>query len=333
MIQVEMRVGTALQPIQGKIMSIANIKTRLIASALLLLIGSAAQAGILWVNCGGKGGLNSIGAALKVLQISESHEPATIKVSGACHENVVIQSIDRLTLTAIDGASVSDASAGTLDVISINDSRDVAINGFTINAGSDGVSGANGISCADFSTCRLSTNVIQGAGSGAGFAVYQQAQATLDGDSFQNNGNGLIVNSGTKVRTGGQNRPFTSRANGIGISTGRQGLVYVAAIVENNKGRGVLVQFNSTLELFGGSISHNGGVGAEVREGSVARFTGATAITNNGGPGVLIHDLSMVTFDATVTGNGGGTDVVCNPQYSATRNVAGTGGTTNCVEP
>ena len=44
----------------------------------------------------------------------------------------------------------------------------------------------------------------------------------------------------------------------------------------------------------------------------------------------------MVTFNsATVTGNGGGTDVVCTPQVSATRNVfidIG-GGTTNCVEP
>jgi len=86
------------------------------------------------------------------------------------------------------------------------------------------------------------------------------------------------------------------------------------------------------MEFSAGSISHNGGVGAQVREGSIARLSGA--ITNNGGPGVLIHDLSMVTFDgATVTGNGGGTDVVRNPQYSATRGVADTGGITNCVEP
>ena len=54
-------------------MSIIVIKNGLIASALLLLMGSAAQAGTLWVYCGGKGGLNSIGAALKVLQIAESH--------------------------------------------------------------------------------------------------------------------------------------------------------------------------------------------------------------------------------------------------------------------
>jgi hypothetical protein len=47
-----------------------------------------------------------------------------------------------------------------------------------------------------------------------------------------------------------------------------------------------------------------------------------------------VHDLSMVTFNgASVTGNGGGTDVVCDGQYPATRGAGDIGGTTNCVEP
>jgi hypothetical protein len=310
-------------------MSISRLTRYLWAPVLLLAFGSTAQAATLWVSCGAKVGITTIGAALKVVQFAG---PSTINVSGACRENVVVQSLDRVTLNAARGASVSDASGGKLSVIDIEDSRDVAVNGFTINAGSDGVSGANGIVCSDFSTCRFSANVIEGAASGAGLAVFGQSQATLDGDTFQNNGNGLTVNSGSKVRTGGQGRPFNSRGNTLGIRTARQGFVYVAAIVENNTDRGVLVQFNSTMEFYAGSISHNGGVGAQVREGSVARLSGA--ITSNGGPGVLIHDLSIVTFDgATVTGNGGGTDVVCNPQYSVTRGVADIGGTTNCVEP
>ena len=104
-------------------------------SALLLLLGSTANAATLWVNCGARSGLTSINAALKALQYSESRGSATINVSGVCKENVVIQSLDRLTLTAVNGASVSDASGGKLDVISIFDSRDVAINGFAIGAG------------------------------------------------------------------------------------------------------------------------------------------------------------------------------------------------------
>ena len=58
-----------------------------------ILPGAASQtftggvgAGTLWVNCGGKSGLTTIGAALKALQYSAG--PATITVAGACKENV-----------------------------------------------------------------------------------------------------------------------------------------------------------------------------------------------------------------------------------------------------
>ena len=284
------------------------------------------------VNCAAKDGLHSVGAALKVLQNGEGHSPSTINVSGACHENVVVQSLDRVTLNAVNGASISDASGGKQDVIAIFDSRDVAINGFTINAGSDGVSGANGISCNDWSACRLALNVIQGAGSGGGFAVYQGSEATVDGDTFQSNGTGLIVHSGTKVRPGGQTRTITSRGNGVGIHIAREAFVFVAAVIDNNSDRGVVLRFHALLDLVDGSISHNGSLGAVVIEGSIARLNGT--ITGNGGAGVVIGDLSMVTFTgATVTGNGGGTDVVCSPQYPVTSGVASTNGTTNCVEP
>jgi hypothetical protein len=286
-----------------------------------------ARASTLNVHCGGKVGLTSIGAALKTLQFPGSG-PSTINISGACNENVVIQSLDRLTLNAAPGASITDASHGTLDVILISDSRDVAINGFTINAGS-GVD-VNGVVCGDFSTCRLRHNVIQGAGSG-GFTIFGQSQATLDGDILQNNGVGLFVRSGSRVRNGVGGQPFISRSNGQGISIGRQGFAFIQATVENNSDRGVDVLFQSTLELTG-SITGNGSVGANVREGSIARFTTAT-ITGNAGPGVLVHDLSMASFnEATVTENGGGTDVDCEPQFPVTRGTADIGGTTNCVE-
>ncbi|TMQ03122.1 MAG: right-handed parallel beta-helix repeat-containing protein [Deltaproteobacteria bacterium] len=305
------------------------MKRYVCASALLLLIESTAHAATLSVNCGSTSGFNSIGAALKVLQAPQVSGPNTISVSGACHENVTIQRMDRLTLTAVNGASVSDASGGNLDVIAISDSRDVSINGFTVNGGSGN---GNGVSCNDFSTCRLSGNVIQGAGSG-GFAVFSQSQATLDGDTLQNNaGAGLLMRSGSKVRGG--LRPFTSRGNGQGINIGRQAFAFIEAVIQSNVDQGVVVQFQSTLELNGGSISGNGSVGAHVREGSVARFTTVT-ISGNAGAGVLVHDLSMVTFNgATVTGNGGGTDVVCNPQFAATRGATTDigGGSTNCAD-
>jgi hypothetical protein len=310
-------------------MQVFNFERQLCAAALLWLIsvGASVQAATLSVNCGGRYGLTSISGALKALQNSESHGPATINVSGACHENVVIQSTDRLTLNAVNGASVTDASGGTLDVISISDSRDVAINGFTITGGAGT---GNGISCNEYSLCRLSGNVIQGAGNG-GFAVFGVSQATLDGDTLQNNGLGLLIRTGSGVRSG--LRPFTSRGNGQGINMGRKALAAIGAVIENNSDAGVVVQEQSTLE-FSGSISGNIR-GADVREGSVARFATGT-LSGNAIEGVLVHDLSMVSFNgATVTGNRGGTDVVCTPQFAATRGTRTdiNGGTTNCVEP
>jgi hypothetical protein len=60
------------------------------------------------------------------------------------------------------------------------------------------------------------------------------------------------------------------------------------------------------------------------------------AINDNGGAGVVVGDLSFVTFRApsNITGNRGGIDVVCQPQFSATRGVGVNigGGSTNCVD-
>jgi hypothetical protein len=112
-----------------------NFTRQLRATAFLMLIGAgvSAHAATLSVSCGEPSGLTTINAAIKLLQSNQSLHPATVNVSGACHENVVIQSIDRLTLNAVNGASITDASGGTLDVVQIADSRSVSINNFTIN--------------------------------------------------------------------------------------------------------------------------------------------------------------------------------------------------------
>jgi len=83
---------------------------------------TSAQAADLKVNCNGTGALSTINSALKLLN---PIGPNTVTVSGACHENVLIQSFDRLTLTANPGASINDASGGTVDVITIEDSQRV----------------------------------------------------------------------------------------------------------------------------------------------------------------------------------------------------------------
>jgi hypothetical protein len=296
-----------------------------------MVVHATASAATLTVHCGQKEGITSIGAAIKLLQAHPLLDASnTINVSGNCQENVVIQSLERLTLNAVDGASVSDASGGTLDVIYIDDSRDVSVNGFTVNAGS-GSGANNGISCSDYSLCRLSGNTIQGAGNG-GFAVFAISNATVDGDLLQNNAfAGLLIRSGSTVRSGGQNRPITARGNGQGINMARQAYANVGVLIQNNSNVGAHAMFNSTMELTG-TISGNGSAGAYVHEGSTVRLTNAT-ITGNAGAGVIVQDLSMVSFNGGSVSGNGGIDVACNPLYPVTRGVAGTGGTTNCVEP
>jgi hypothetical protein len=113
----------------------------------------------------------------------------------------------------------------------------------------------------------------------------------------------------------------------------RGGYAFFSAVIENNSGEGVDVAFASILELTDGSISGNGSVGVLVSEGSFARFQRSN-ITGNAGGGVVYSDLSMGDFvGTTVSSNSGQTDVLCNPQFSATRGTATIGGTTNCVEP
>jgi hypothetical protein len=311
-------------------MLLINIKKNLMASALLLVLGSAAQAGTLWVNCSGKAGLSSIGAALKVLQFPLFSGPNIINVSGACHENVVIQSIDRLTLTAVNGASINDPSGGNLVTVTIDNSRDVAINGFVINGGAGG---ADGIDCQDGSVCRLNGNTIQGAVNGYGVGVFF-SQVFLDGGTLQNNNTGLGAINGASAKATNviiQN----NSANGIEIRT--QSFVNTTATITANTSGGVFVHESGTLSCQGCQITGNGGIGLILRRDSSARLYNGFAITGNTGGGVLLTEESSAYFPSvgTVTGNTGGIDVFCGSSFTtakfATTNIGG--GTTNCVEP
>ena len=96
---------------------------------------------------------------------------------------------------------------------------------------------------------------------------------------------------------------------------------------------------HSTLRLVSCTITGNGGNGVRLQHNADARFdnyVGPTTITGNGGSGVTVGDLSFALFGpSTITGNLGGTDVLCSPQFPATRGALSNigGGATNCVEP
>jgi hypothetical protein len=305
-----------------------NFKKQLRAIALLLLssVAASAQAATLSVNCGGTYGLTSINAALKALQNSEEfHGPATINVSGACHENVFIGSIDRLTLNAVNGASITRAGASE-EVFSIYDSRGIAINNFTINGGGP----ANGIGCYNLSVCRLSGNTVQGADIGI---VAVQAQVDISGGTLRNNGTGLAIIQGSTARV----TDTTIQNNSIGIAVTFHSFLQTNATVTNNTNGGAFVATNGTLRCEDCQFTGNGNVAVLLRRDSSATFLGGYAITGNTGGGVLITEESSAFFASggTVAGNTAGLDVFCGASFTtgkgATINIGG--GTTNCVEP
>jgi hypothetical protein len=328
-------------------MKVFNCKKYISAFGLLLLMGSTAHATTLYVNCGGRAGLSSIGAALKLLQFPLFSGPNTINVSGACNENIVIKDMDRLTLNAVNGASITDASNGYTDVINVDNSPGFTLKGFAIfaiNANNDGVNCNNG------SHCTLIGNTLRGGFGGVG--VLPTATAFIVGGSLQGNTYGLralgeVIAAGVMiqgnsvgviVRDGGTLlfRVSDPQYDGVDFT--------VRAVSQGNQQQGILATRNATLRCQGCTVSGNGAEGinldltASAFVGPYSFNSGAVAgnaITGNTGSGVLVGDLSSATFQgnaSNISGNGQ-PDISCLGPTSVTRRAVATVGAThtNCT--
>ena len=296
-------------------------KTSVFAFFLVVAVGAVSQnarAANLTVNCDKK---ETINKAVRLLTSTNPQGPNRITVSGNCNENLVIQSMDRLTLITGNGASITDSSGGSLAVVDIEDSHSVTVQGFTINGGNGGVN------CGSASVCYLTGNTIQD-GVGARVFVTAGSHAFLDSNVIQNSGGrGLIETGGSQMFS--SNDVFQGNAAEGAVLSGS----YFEASNSNflNNGVGVLVA-GTGVQLRGGTISGNLGDGMTLRASASVAFFGQT-ITGNGGNGVHLEDGAFAGFvAANVTGNLSGLDVDCEPQFPITRFVDRTGGITNCVE-
>jgi hypothetical protein len=304
---------------------------------VLLMSASTVRAATLYVHCGAGNGLNSIGAALKALQYSENSGPSTINVSGVCHENILIQNTDRLTLNAVQGASITDASGGLKDLVDVNNSNGFTLRGFTLTGGVDTVS------CYYQSHCLLVQNTIFG-GTGNAIAVYPTASAFVVGGVLQNSGfNGLLVrgdviaagvtsqnngSNGVAVQEGGRLlfRPSDPAFDGVSIST--------PAVIQNNQFNGIRAVRSATVVCRGCIISGNAQEGVYLALSAAASFEAYfftnsstdTTISGNSGAGVSVWELSNAAFfNASVTGNAQ-PDIACNTSTSVTRGALGAAG-------
>ena len=297
-------------------------ESRIFAFFLLAAIGASspwAQAANLTVNCDNK---QTIRQALNLLAATNPQEPNKITVSGSCKGNFVIKSMDRLTLITKNGASITDRSNGSLAVVDIEDSRSVTVQGFTINGG------AQGILCSTASVCYLTGNTIQGPGH-FGVNVLRGSRAFLESNVIQNWGRGAFIDRSAEVFS--SNDVFQGNGGSAIVVLNRSYFETLNSSLDNN-GLGIEAG-GSLVFLGGGSISGNTYDGIRVLAASEAIFAGPT-LTANGGVGVQVKDGSFAGFlAASITGNLSGLDVDCEPQFPMTRLVDGTGGITNCVEP
>jgi len=289
---------------------------------LLVAIGAAspcAQAVNLNVNCDKKETIHKI---LRLLAKTNPQGPNTVSVSGSCRENILIRSMDRLTLITKEGASITDRSSGSLAVVDIEDSHSVTLQGFTINAGGAGVA------CGTASVCYLTGNTIQGGGLGVGMSG--GSHAFLESNVIQNSFRGAFVGDGSQM--------FSS--NDVFQGNADKGVIAIFGAYFEASNSSFLNNFvgieagGASVHFIGGTISGNGGNGMALVGGASAAFQGGATITGNGGVGIHLEDGSFAGFlGANITGNLSGLDIECAPQFPITRFVARTGGITNCVEP
>ena len=286
---------------------------------LLVVIGAAsqyAQAANLSVNCDKH---ESIRKMLHLLATTNPQGPNTITVSGSCNGNFVIRSIDRLTLIANKSASITDQSNGSLAVLDIEDSHSVTVQGFTINGG------AQGISCSTASVCYLTRNTIQGPGR-FGVNVVRGSRAFLESNVIQNWGRGAFIDRSAEVFS--SNDVFQGNGGSAIAVLNRSYFESLNSTFDNN---GDGIEAAGVMVLNGGTVSDNSRIGVRMLGGNVV-FQGPT-ITGNGGVGVHLEDGAFAGFlAANITGNLGGLDIECTPQFPITRLVDRTGGITNCVE-
>ena len=289
-------------------------------------IPAIAQGSKFNVNCD-KG--DKINTLLKTIAKAGAVPPVTINVSGTCKESVLIQNFDRLTLMAKPGAVIIGPSKNVNAAVTIANSGFVALQGFLIQGG------VNGVVCAEDSVCNLTGLTVENATNEG--VRYARSEGIAISNVFQNNGfRGLNVVNGSKVLMVGG----TSQGNadaGVGVVSGSN-LTMQNATIQNNAGDGVRVLLGSSLRSFDNTVTGNGGNGISLlaqSNGSLEAANTGNVVTGNSGVGVGIGDLSFARFFSpnNISGNLSQPDVACFPQFSATRGAATNGGTTDCNEP
>jgi hypothetical protein len=271
--------------------------------------------------------LKTIADGLKLLG---GLRPAALLISGTCHEDVSIEGLDSIILQGNPTATIDGGSDPNTNAVAIVTSQDIALNNLTITGGA-------GLVCIGLSSCALTQVTIQNS-LGDGATVNGGSHLEFLDCIIQNNASaGLNVGAGSASVIGGR-----ITGNGSDGVLMRLGGTFAAApadvndnaTIQNNAGNGIRASLHNTLNLNSAVITGNAVDGVTLQLGSAMSMI-ATSITNNGGHQVRIGDLSVARFSGFQSNTISGLnfpDVVCDPRFSATRQLAANavGATTNC---
>jgi len=280
------------------------------------------------VECGSPAArVKTIADGLKLLG---NLHPGVLLISGTCHENVVIQGLNGITLQGNPTATIDGGSDPSVGAVAIIGSLNISLNNLTI------AGGGQGVGCLGVSYCLLTQITIENS-QGDGADVQAGARLEISDSVIQNNANAGLGVAGVAAFFGGV---ITGNgSDGVLVRNGgffavNPGNLMSSVTIQNNAGYGIRTVLHNTIILNSAVITGNVADGVTLQMGSALNMFAST-ITNNGGHQVRIGDLSVARFTGfqsnSITG-ANSPDVVCDPQFSTTRQFAANapGATTNC---
>ncbi len=293
------------------------------------------------VDCNAGQTISAALATLNKLPAVGSAGPNTVMISGTCHENITVVGMNNLTLQGDPTATVKGNANGFGVVLWVADSQNFVMNNLTLSG--NGV--ATGVYCA-VAVCQLNNDVVEDSG-GVGVGVGPSSLVYLSGTTVQQStgdgvhigGNGNVVLAGVTIQSNGGAGVYSQVGGSVLTTLQGEGFIIAGpaqTVIQNNAVDGIFADVNAALRLNFATISGNGRDGIRLEGGAKAQLANVS-ITGNTGHGVRLGDLSFGEFAGgnSISGNNAGAatplDVVCDPQYSATRGLANLSGTTtNC---
>jgi hypothetical protein len=263
----------------------------------------------------------------------------TVSVSGNCDEDIVVSGFADLTISGVNGASITATGneSGDKSGLSVRNGSKVRVESLTINGG------GLGLECTERSKCTLRDVSTQG---GAG-GVAAQDQSAIDilgvSNILNSTGSGVAAYGASSINM----RPawlsgfvpdepgslISGHVTGVWVQDGS--FFRSDNLTVSGNDQGIFAQRNATLKVISngdpagplvGEVSNSASNGININRGSTAQII--TVVKDNAGWGVVVGALSFGQIFSEFSGNGG--SILCTHVTAVTADDQGPGGASTC---